>query len=196
MISNSLVTNLLVTSILSKLASRPQPILRSVLLQPDVVFQPSVRGLFTAIASLRQKLDNVMPTLAGADEAICLAKKFLEERVDTERKVSREKRKDSTGSVSSTISHLGQEANRHRSSLTAAFSSMFRKKTGNVTITTNSTSSTSSTPSPKAKTNLNSSAPASMMDSNNLLGKNSLKKEVWMDLDLNIHGTKFFFYLF
>ena len=65
MASNNLTTNLLVTSIISQLASFPQPLLRSVLILPDIEFQPSVRGLFTAIASLRQKLDNIMPTLKG-----------------------------------------------------------------------------------------------------------------------------------
>lgn len=39
MSSNSLTTNLLATSILSDLAAFPQAILRSVLLQPDIVFQ-------------------------------------------------------------------------------------------------------------------------------------------------------------
>lgn len=65
--TNSLATNLLVTSVLSQLASYPQPLLRAVLLHPDIILQPSVRGLFTAIASLRQKLDNIMPTFPGID---------------------------------------------------------------------------------------------------------------------------------
>jgi len=39
MASNDLTTNLLVTSLLSQLASYPQPLLRSVLIHPDVVLQ-------------------------------------------------------------------------------------------------------------------------------------------------------------
>jgi hypothetical protein len=45
--TNSLSTNMLVTSILSQLASYPQPLLRAVLVHPDICLQPSVRGLFT-----------------------------------------------------------------------------------------------------------------------------------------------------
>lgn len=73
--TNSLATNLLVTSLLSQLASYPQPLLRAVLLHPDIILQPSVRGLYTAIASLRQKLDNIMPTFPGTilmPDFICL----------------------------------------------------------------------------------------------------------------------------
>eukprot|EP00095_Tigriopus_kingsejongensis_P002016 maker-scaffold419_size176504-snap-gene-0.35 protein:Tk02016 transcript:maker-scaffold419_size176504-snap-gene-0.35-mRNA-1 annotation:"upf0518 protein gk23746-like isoform x4" len=126
MASNSLATNLLVTSILSSLAAYPQPLLRAVLTTPDIVFQPSVRGLYQAISSLRQKLDNIMPTLNGAEEAIILARKFLAERVSTQSGLlDKKKRRDS---VASTISHLGQEARAHKSSITAAFSSMFRSK--------------------------------------------------------------------
>ena len=45
-------TNMLVTSILSQLASYPQPLLRAVLVHPDICLQPSVRGLFTAIGKV------------------------------------------------------------------------------------------------------------------------------------------------
>ena len=76
MASNSLTTNLLTTSILSQLASFPQPVLRSVLLTPDIVFQPSVRGLYTALASLKQKLDNIMPTLPNSEEAVLAARRY------------------------------------------------------------------------------------------------------------------------
>ena len=51
--TNNLATNLLVTGVISQLASYPHPLLRSVLLHPDLILQPSIRGLFTAIASLR-----------------------------------------------------------------------------------------------------------------------------------------------
>ena len=61
--TNNLSTNLLVTSILSQLSSFPQPLLRGVLVHPDVILQPSVRGLYTAISSLRQKLGNVIIVL-------------------------------------------------------------------------------------------------------------------------------------
>ena len=113
MSSNSLSTNLLVTSILSHLASFPQPLLRSVLLQPDLVFQPSVRGLFTAVASIRQKLDNIMPTLTGSEEAIVEARRFLCQRAaategsGTAAWGQSHSRRES---VASTISHIGEES--------------------------------------------------------------------------------------
>lgn len=182
MASNNLITNLLVTSILSRLASQPQPILRSVLLQPDVIFQPSVRGLYTAIASLKQKLDNIMPTLVGADEAIHLSRKFLMERTEDKKVEAKGRRKDSTTSMASTISHLGQEANRHRSSLSAAFTSIFRKKSGQVSIATG----TNASPGTRPPAALNNSAPASILDAStdsdtgSVGAYNPLSKEVRM----------------
>ena len=78
MASNSLTTNLLTTSILTQLASFPQPVLRSALLTPDVVFQPSVRlgGLYAALASLKHRLDNIMPTLPNSEEAVLAARRY------------------------------------------------------------------------------------------------------------------------
>jgi len=120
--NNNLETNLLVTSLISQLASYPHPLLRAVLIHPDIVLQPSVRGLFTAIASLRQKLDNIMPTFSGSDEAVWAAKKFLNERLS----IIHPKRRDSNLSIASTITHLGHEARATKNSITAAISSMFR----------------------------------------------------------------------
>jgi hypothetical protein len=121
MASNTLTTNLLVTSIISHLCSFPHPLLRSVLLLPDIVFQPSVRGLFTAVASLKQKLDNIMPTLAYSEEAVIRARKYLGERLQEKQKGQPQQhqgrsaiafkgmRKDSNLSVSSTLSQLGKK---------------------------------------------------------------------------------------
>lgn len=46
MLSNTLHVNLLLTGILAQLAAYPQPLLRSFLLNTNVVFQPSVRSLY------------------------------------------------------------------------------------------------------------------------------------------------------
>lgn len=46
MLDNSLHVNLLLTGILAQLATYPQPILRSFLLNTTVVLQPSVRSLY------------------------------------------------------------------------------------------------------------------------------------------------------
>lgn len=45
MMENSLYVNLLLTGIISRLACYPQPLLRSFLLNTNMVFQPSVRSL-------------------------------------------------------------------------------------------------------------------------------------------------------
>lgn len=53
MLSNSLQANLLLTGILAQLAAFPQPLLRSFLLNTNLVFQPSVRSLFQVRADSR-----------------------------------------------------------------------------------------------------------------------------------------------
>ena len=46
MLENSVHVNLLLTGILAQLAAYPQPLLRSFLLNTNMVFQPSVRSLY------------------------------------------------------------------------------------------------------------------------------------------------------
>jgi hypothetical protein len=113
--NSSLATNLLVTSILTQLACYPQPLLRSILTMTDLRLQPGVRSLPVAVAALRTRLDNVMPTLAGADEAIAAARKFLEERVNEKPLVADTsksaigKRMATPAAVAATISHIGRK---------------------------------------------------------------------------------------
>lgn len=45
MVQNSLYSNLLLTSLVSRLAAYPHPLLRSFLLNVNLVFQPSVKSL-------------------------------------------------------------------------------------------------------------------------------------------------------
>ena len=73
--------------------------------------KPSVRGLFSAIASVRQKLDNIMPTLTGAEEAVQLARKFLLDRVTLQQQ-QLPKRRDSNVSIMSSISQFGKNLNK------------------------------------------------------------------------------------
>ena len=115
MASNDLAINLGVTCLISALATFPQPLLRSVILHPDIVFQPSVRGLYQAIAALRQKLDNIMPTLIGTDEAVVLARKYLVDRIDYGGPSDQAKlktRRDSNISIMSTVSQFGKQYRR------------------------------------------------------------------------------------
>lgn len=46
MLENSLHVNLLLTGIITQLAAYPQPLMRSFLLNTNMVFQPSVRSLY------------------------------------------------------------------------------------------------------------------------------------------------------
>lgn len=49
MLENSLHVNLLLIGIITHLASYPQPLLRSFLLNTNMVFQPSVRSLYQVL---------------------------------------------------------------------------------------------------------------------------------------------------
>ncbi|XP_059409997.1 FHF complex subunit HOOK-interacting protein 1A-like [Carassius carassius] len=55
--SNSLHVNLLLTGILAQLAAYPQPLLRSFLLNTNMVFQPSVRSLNQVLASVKNQIE-------------------------------------------------------------------------------------------------------------------------------------------
>jgi len=123
--TNSFATNLLVTGLLSQLASYPQPLLKSVLIHPDVVVQPSIRSLFTAIASLRQKLDIIMPTFPHSEEAIQSVRKHLADRVTPQ-----SKRGSNVSLMSTAISQIGQEVRASRNTLSAAFSGLFGRRRG------------------------------------------------------------------
>ena len=54
---------------------------------------------------IRQKLDNIMPTLPGAEEEVRSARKFLSERLISPNQLSKASRKESI--VSSTINQIG-----------------------------------------------------------------------------------------
>ncbi|XP_042204929.1 FHIP family protein CPIJ015043-like isoform X2 [Homarus americanus] len=62
MLSSSIHVNLLVTTILSHLASYPTPLLSSLLLDTSIVFQPSVRSLVQVVSGLKQRIDGVLTT--------------------------------------------------------------------------------------------------------------------------------------
>lgn len=64
MLENSLHVNLLLIGIITQLASYPQPLLRSFLLNTNMVFQPSVRSLY----QVRERATATPVHLMGADE--------------------------------------------------------------------------------------------------------------------------------
>ncbi|KAI8798829.1 FTS and Hook-interacting protein [Biomphalaria glabrata] len=82
MIGNSLYFNLLLTDIISRLAAYPQPLLRSFLLNHNLVFQPTVKSLFQVLSSLRQKVESFSVTVQQFDAMVNNARQNLSQRED------------------------------------------------------------------------------------------------------------------
>nr|XP_046271355.1 FHF complex subunit HOOK interacting protein 1A [Scatophagus argus]XP_046271365.1 FHF complex subunit HOOK interacting protein 1A [Scatophagus argus] len=77
MLSNSLHVNLLLTGILAQLAAYPQPLLRSFLLNTNLVFQPSVRSLYQVLATVKIQIEAVAATRKDFPEMITAAQHWL-----------------------------------------------------------------------------------------------------------------------
>ncbi|KAK7070811.1 hypothetical protein SK128_016146, partial [Halocaridina rubra] len=60
MLSSNIHVNLLVTTIVTHLASYPTPLLASLLLDASIVFQPSVRSLVQVVSGLKQRIDSIL----------------------------------------------------------------------------------------------------------------------------------------
>ena len=92
-----------------------------------------MRGLYTALASLKHKLDNIMPTLSNSEEAVAAARRYLAERLGDRAPAAaaergfRKGRRDSNTSVASTLSQLGELSEEF---LVAIFSSAVTHSTG------------------------------------------------------------------
>uniref|UniRef100_A0A8C5QL51 FHF complex subunit HOOK interacting protein 1A n=1 Tax=Leptobrachium leishanense TaxID=445787 RepID=A0A8C5QL51_9ANUR len=75
MLENSMHVNLLLIEIITHLATFPQPLIRSFLLNTNMVFQPSVRSLYQVLASVKHKIEqfsareqNFQPLLGEAQQ--------------------------------------------------------------------------------------------------------------------------------
>lgn len=77
MMQNSLPVNLLLTGVIARLASYPQPLLRSFLLSHNLVFQPTVKSLLQVLTSLKQKVDHFAYTVPSFDKLLLRAKRTL-----------------------------------------------------------------------------------------------------------------------
>uniref|UniRef100_A0A8D8VMM9 UPF0518 protein v1g243165 n=2 Tax=Cacopsylla melanoneura TaxID=428564 RepID=A0A8D8VMM9_9HEMI len=80
--SQDLSTNLLVTSIISRLAIYPQPLIHSLLLDHSLVFQPSIRSLFQILSSLKTKLESQLRNEKNLPKLRKEAERLLLERED------------------------------------------------------------------------------------------------------------------
>ncbi|KAL1023735.1 hypothetical protein UPYG_G00045360 [Umbra pygmaea] len=83
MLENSVQVNLLLTEILAQLAAYPQPLLRSFLLNTNMVFQPSVRSLYQVLASIRNQIEQLSSTNQDFPELITSAQHCLLAREST-----------------------------------------------------------------------------------------------------------------
>ncbi|XP_023262076.1 protein FAM160A1 [Seriola lalandi dorsalis] len=77
MLSNSLYVNLLLTGILAQLAAYPQPLLRSFLLNTNLVFQPTVRSLYQVLATVKNQIEELAATRKDFPEMITTAQHWL-----------------------------------------------------------------------------------------------------------------------
>ncbi|MBN3277886.1 F16A2 protein, partial [Polyodon spathula] len=77
MLQNSLYVNILLTGILAQLACYPQPLLRSFLLNTNMVFQPSVKSLIQVLGSVKNKIEAFAATQADFPVMLHKARKYL-----------------------------------------------------------------------------------------------------------------------
>ncbi|XP_035515433.1 protein FAM160A1 [Morone saxatilis] len=77
MLSNSLHVNLLLTGILAQLAAYPQPLLRSFLINTNLVFQPTVRSLYQVLATVKHQIEELAATRKDYPELITAAQHWL-----------------------------------------------------------------------------------------------------------------------
>ncbi|NWU70146.1 F16A1 protein, partial [Pterocles burchelli] len=82
MLENSLHVNLLLIGIITQLASYPQPLLRSFLLNTNMVFQPSVRSLYQVLASVKNKIEHFASIEKDFPVLLLEAQQYLLFRVD------------------------------------------------------------------------------------------------------------------
>ncbi|XP_005996406.1 FHF complex subunit HOOK-interacting protein 1A [Latimeria chalumnae] len=82
MLDNSLHVNLLLTGIVAQLACYPQPLLRSFLLNTNMVFQPSVRSLYQVLASVKNKIEQFASTQKEFPVLFGQAQQYLLSRAD------------------------------------------------------------------------------------------------------------------
>lgn len=77
MMQNSLYMNLLLTGIITRMTYYPHPLLRSFLLNTNMVFQPSVKALTQVLMSVKNNLENYAATVSDWDSKLLKAKQYL-----------------------------------------------------------------------------------------------------------------------
>ncbi|XP_056418784.1 FHF complex subunit HOOK-interacting protein 1A [Hyla sarda] len=82
MLENSLHVNLLLLEIITQLASYPQPLIRSFLLNTNMVFQPSIRSLYQVLASVKHKIEQFASVEKNFPKLLAEAQQYLVARVN------------------------------------------------------------------------------------------------------------------
>ncbi|XP_009465806.1 PREDICTED: FTS and Hook-interacting protein [Nipponia nippon] len=77
MLHNSLYVNFLLTGLVAQLACYPQPLLRSFLLNTNMVFQPSVKSLLQVLGSVKNKIESFAASQEDFPTLLFKAKKYL-----------------------------------------------------------------------------------------------------------------------
>ncbi|XP_033891666.3 FHF complex subunit HOOK-interacting protein 1A-like [Acipenser ruthenus] len=83
MLENSLHVNLLLTEIIAQLAAYPQPLLRSFLLNTNMVFQPSVRSLYQVLAAVKNQIEQIAATKKDIPALVTEAQQYFLSRDDS-----------------------------------------------------------------------------------------------------------------
>ncbi|KAK6493196.1 protein FAM160A1-like [Huso huso] len=83
MLENSLHVNLLLTELIARLASYPQPLLRSFLLNTNMVFQPSVRSLYQVLAAVKNQIEQITATKKDIPALVTEAQQYFLSRDDS-----------------------------------------------------------------------------------------------------------------
>ncbi|XP_036429193.1 FTS and Hook-interacting protein homolog [Colossoma macropomum] len=77
MMQNSLYVNILLTGIVFQLACYPQPLLRSFLLNTNMVFQPSVKSLIQVLGSVKNRIESFAAVHEDFPAMLRKARRFL-----------------------------------------------------------------------------------------------------------------------
>ncbi|XP_052282606.1 FHF complex subunit HOOK interacting protein 1B-like isoform X3 [Dreissena polymorpha] len=80
MMQNSLPVNLMLTGLVSRLAVYSQPLLRSFLLNHNLVFQPTVKSLVQVLTGVRQRVDHFSYSIQNFETLLLRARRTLAQR--------------------------------------------------------------------------------------------------------------------
>ncbi|KAK9497574.1 hypothetical protein O3M35_004273 [Rhynocoris fuscipes] len=141
MLSNHFFINLHLTGLISRLAVYSQPLLRSFLLDQNLVLQPSIRSLFQVLRTLKQTIENKLKTISSS-QLMNLMNECENLLLERENKLVNVRKYALLNTVR--LQNSTPEENitngRHperdfkMSALTNAFNSVFRRQNGNQTV--------------------------------------------------------------